>query len=539
MSTIQNNNHPLVLPSVRAISLGMAIVLFIILCVLPIIYMLGISLTYDNGISIQNYRRLFIEPRQQALLITSALLGAGAAALATVIGVPLGIILARVEIPAKRLLRLALVTPLVIPPYIMALAWIYIGGSAGLVAQLVGTDLLSSWTYSLAGAIVVLGISFYPLAMLTTEAAARRVDARLEEAALLVAPPSQVLWKITLPLMLPAIATATLTIFVLTLAEFGVAGLLRVPVFTTEIFTAFSALYDFAAATALAFPLLVVTLIMGFAVKLLIGDRLLTTRRSLQTGLMLSLGFKRPLTVVYLLLTIFITVFLPIMVLSYEASGITHIIYSLKTSINAIKNSLVLSSIAATLTILIALLLGYWREHTQHRLGDLMDLLFIVVFAVPSTVVGVGLIGLWNRPGWLGTIYTSQLIIIFAYLARFLPIATLMIAANIRQVPHSFEEAAEISGASWPRTFTHILIPQIRTGLAAAWVISFIFTFSEIGATVLVAPPGESTLPVRIYTLIANAPSREVAALALLQVGIVITPFTLFGLINWKKGEQS
>ena len=86
-----------------------------------------------------------------------------------------------------------------------------------------------------------------------------------------------------------------------------------------------------------------------------------------------------------------------------------------------------------------------------------------------------------------------------------------------------------VAGAGWARTFRRIVIPQQRSGLMAAWVMAFIFTFGELGATTLVTPPGESTLPVRIYTLIANTPSSEVAALALVQVCIVLLPLALVG----------
>jgi iron(III) transport system permease protein len=159
----------------------------------------------------------------------------------------------------------------------------------------------------------------------------------------------------------------------------------------------------------------------------------------------------------------------------------------------------------------------------------LADFVVIVLFAAPSTVIGVGLIGLWNRPGPFGEIYRSPLIIVIAYLARFVSVAALMLAAAIRQVPASMEEAAEVAGAGWPRTFARIVFPLITPAAAAALVVSFIFAFGELGATVLVAPPGESTLPVRVYTLIANAPSSQVASLALLQAGIVLIPLMVVG----------
>jgi iron(III) transport system permease protein len=519
----------LTLPSARTVAIGAAAVLFVALCLSPVIYMFAASLVDAGGnFTTINYRRLLGEARQRGLLLNSTLLGAGVAVLASVIGVPLGLLLARADLPAKRLLRLVLVVPLVIPPYILALSWIYLGGSAGLLAQVTGQDLLSDYTYSLAGAVVVLGISFYPLPMLAAEAAARCVEGRLEEAALMVAHPRRVLLRITLPLIAPHIAAAALVVFVLALSEFGVPGLLRVNVFTTEVFTAFAALYDFGAATSLALPLLLVTLIVGFLMKLIIGDRLLSTRRGSALGLSLELGRWRVAVVLGLLLVLTFCVITPLSVLAFEAGKASRIFAAVTVSSAAIINSLVLATVGATLIVAIAMFLGYSRARSRAKLRGAADLVLIMLFAVPSTVVGVGLIGLWNRPGPLAGVYTRPVIIVVGYLARFLPVAALILAASVRQISTSFEEAAEVAGASWPRTFARIVIPQMRAGIIAAWVVSFIFAFGELGMTILVAPPGESTLPVRVYTLIANAPSAEVAAMALMQAGIVLIPLVLF-----------
>src|SRR6266545_365369 len=506
-ATAAITSRAVVWPSARTVILAFASLLFLSLCALPTLYMLGISfIGADGSFSLINYRHLLTDLRQRDLLFTSTLLGVGSALLATIIGAPLGLLLARTGLRAKRLLRLALVVPLVIPPYILGLAWIYIGGSAGLVAHVFGRDLLSNWTYSLTGAVVVLGTSFYPLTMLATEAAARRIDAPLEEAALLVAGPYRVLSRITLPLIAPTIAAAALLTFVLALSEFGVPGLLRV-------------------------PLLVVALIAGIAVKLLIGHRMITTRRTVRIGLPLMLGRSRVLAIGAFGLVLVLSVILPLGVLAREVGSFARIMTSVAESGSAIRNSVMLSTVGATLIVALGVLLGYSRARARTRWRDLIDLAFLVTFAVPSTVVGIGLIRLWNRPGLPGDVYKSMAIIVIAYLARFVPVGALILAASLRQIPISFEEAADVGGASWLRTFSRIVLPQIRTGLAAAWVVAFIFAFGELGATVLVTPPGESTLPVRIYTMIANTPSSVVASLALMQAIIILAPLTLFGML--------
>jgi iron(III) transport system permease protein len=528
-----------ILPAVRSVILAIAIALFLALCFLPLAYMLAISLIgADGSLSVINYSRLLMEPRQRNLLLTSMLLGTGTSLLASIVGVPLGLLFARADIPAKRICRLLLIIPLIVPPYILALAWIYLGGSAGIVAQIAGRDIFSEWTYSLAGAVIVLGLSYYPLIMLATEAAARSVDGRLEESALMAAPPRRVIWKITLPLIAPGIAAATLVVFVLAISEFSVPALLRVRVYTTEVFTAFSAFYDFGAAVSLTIPLIIVTLLAGIMMKAIIGERLIVTRQSVHRGVRLLPGLWRAPVFIAIALVLIFSVALPVAVLVVEAGSAKRIASTISDSTQSIAGSLILTFLAATLAVALATLLGYWRARTDGRWQGIADLSFITLFAVPGTVIGVGLIGLWNRSGWPETIYSSPLIIVIAYLARFVPVAAMIIATSVRQVPVSFEEAAEIGGASWPRIITRIVLPQILNGIGVAWIVVFIFAFGEIAATVLVAPPGESTLPIRIYTIIANTSSSRVAALALMQAGIALAPLALLGAFAYRKGGR-
>jgi iron(III) transport system permease protein len=525
-------------PSARALTLGLAVTLFVVLCVLPVVYMFFISLTDAAGsFTLNNYRQLLTDPRQRGLMLTSLVLGGGAAIFATVLGAPLGLLFARARLPAKRFLRIALIVPLVVPPYILALAWILLTGPVGLFARAAGRDFLSEWTYSLTGTIVVLGLAFYPLSMLATEAAARRIDARLEESALLAASPRRVLWQITLPLIGPTVAAAGLITFVLGVSEFGVPALLHVRVFTTEAFTAFAAFYDFGAGVALCAPLLALGLIVSVAIKIIIGERLLVTTRSLQLGLPVT--FSRPLRTAILIgiaLVILASTLLPLAALMFETTGINRFASAVSTSGQAITNSLWLAFAGATLIVALAVVLGYGRARARSRVRTFFDPAFILLFTVPSTVIGIGIIGLWNRDGVMGQVYSSQWIILVAYIARFAPVAALMLAAGVRQISISCEHAAEVAGASWTRTFASIVLPQLRVGLAATWVVSFIFCFGELGATILVAPPGESTLPVRVYTLIANTPSSEVASLALMQLGITLAPLLLFTVFLPRKG---
>jgi iron(III) transport system permease protein len=511
--------------AIRTTVIGLATAVFLICCILPVAYLLVKAFSDATAAQVS---ALVVDARQRRLLYNTALLGIGAALLGTAIGVPLGITLARVPLRRKALARLALAMPVLLPPYVIGLAWVYLGGSRGLVATLMGRDVISDWTYSLPAAAAVLGMVFFPLSMLATEVAVRRVDGRLEEAALMVAPPARVMWRITLRLAAPSVVAAALVILVLAVSDFGVPALLRVPVYTTEVFTAFAALYDFTRATFMAVPLLLLCVAIAGVAVAVAGDRLVTTPRHAAPPPPLVASWYGT-GEAFVALVIMIAVGVPIVVLARAAMGARPLSGVFAGSGEAIANSLALSTASASLIATVAVFLGYARARAGRWYGQLADVALVASFAVPSTIVGIGLIGIWNRPGPLGIAYGTDAMVLLAHLARFLPVAVLVVSAAARYVPQSQEEAAVVSGAGWLRTMTKIVAPQIRLGVLAAWIIAFVLAFGELGASVLVAPPGEATLPIRIYTIIANTPPSRVAALALLQTAVIFAPLALIG----------
>ena len=509
--------------SSRTPVVGLAAALFAVSGVVPLASFLMTSLRGATAV-------FALDARQWGLLVNTAGLGVGTAVLATAIGAPLGLLFARASLPHKALLRVALAAPLLLPPYVVALAWTYLGSSRGLLATVAGYDALAAWTYSLPAAVLVLGLVTYPLSMLATEVALRRIDGRLEEAGLMVAAPRGVFWRITVPLVAPGIMAAALVIFVLAVSEFGVPGVLRVRVYTTEIFTAFAALYDPERAALLALPLLALCLVVAAMAAALLGDRFVSARRGAATPG--ALRIKRSHSLLASIGLVLVTALaLPIAVLVREALSSRSIAAVIGGSGEAIANSVRLATLGASAVVGIAMWLGYARARTTSRAGRLADIGLVVLFAVPGTLLGVGLIGVWNRPGPLGAVYGTDGMLVLAYLARLLPVAVLALAASSRTVPMSHEEAAAVSGAGWLRTMWRIVIPQMRLGLIAAWLIAFVLAFGELGVSILVAPPGETTLPIRIYTLVANAPSSSVAVLALLQAGIILGPLAALGAI--------
>jgi iron(III) transport system permease protein len=488
--------------SVRAAVTGAAVTVFVITSVMPLVYMFGVALQ-DVPASV-----LWLDARQRALLSNSAVVAVGTAVLSTMLGAPLGFGLARMPIANRAVVRILLTAPMLLPPYTVALAWVYLG-------------LFPSWTYSVWSAVVVLSLVYYPVVMLATEVALRQMDPHLEEAGLVVAAPARVLFGITLPLVATAICGGALIVFVLAISEFGVPALLRVRVYTTEVFTAFAALFDFGRAMALTVPLLVLAGGTSACAAWLLGSRMVGGRRHMSTaGTITPVAWRKPIVTIGVV-AFSLAIVVPVVVLMRESGDV---LAAARGSWPSIRISLVLAALGATIVVPVGGILGYARARTQSHFASAIDALWVVLFAVPSTIVGVALIGMWNRSGPAGMLYGTLAMLLLVYLARFVPVAALITAASVRQIPQSHEESAAVAGVGWLRTLRTIILPQIAGGLAATWVIAFVFAFGELGASILVSPPGESTLPIRIYTIIANTPSSVVAALALLQLSVVLVP---------------
>jgi len=471
------------------------------------------------------YASAWLDVRQLQLLVNSVRIAAGVMVLATAIGSPLGFLLARVPMPARNAVRLALALPVVLPTYAQALSWVYLTGSAGLATRLFASDALPHLTYSWLGAVIVLSLALYPIPMLATEAAARRLESRLEEAALVVASPMRALARVTFPLLWPSVASSALLTFVLALSDYSVPNLLRQRVYTTEVFTAFAAFYDASRATALALPLIGVAFMVGYLMTIR-GTRVLDTSRA-STRIGVALPRLRVVSALTMGVVFGVSVVMPFGVLSAEAGSLAAIGQGLARSGGAVAESLLLAAVAATMICGVSLVLGHRRARSNQPWGRWLDAALIALFAVPGTIVGVALIQLWNRPGSMGVVYGTSAMLVLAYMARFIPVATLILGAGVRRVSRSSEDAAAVSGAGWARTMRHIVVPQLATSLLVAWVLVFVLAFGEVGASVLVAPPGHAPYPVHVFTLIANAPTEQVAALALVQAAVIACPFAI------------
>jgi iron(III) transport system permease protein len=238
--------------------------LFLLIVLAPTIWLAADALRADE---LTRAWPTLLGADQWQLLTRSLILAASAAGVALVLGVPYALLCERTDLPVVPLWRVLGLLPLLIPPFIHGMAWLRLGlptdGDPWL-AQAVG-DLLPPVT-STGGAAFVLGLAYLPFVILLTVAGLRGLDHRLEEAGLLRGGPMRVWLGITLPLVRPHVLAGGLFVFVFALVEFAVPDILRVQVYPVEIFIQFSALFDEAAAVALALPLLLITIAAVLAI---------------------------------------------------------------------------------------------------------------------------------------------------------------------------------------------------------------------------------------------------------------------------------
>jgi iron(III) transport system permease protein len=391
--------------------------------------------------------------------------------------------------------------------------------------------------FGLPGCAFVLATAFTPIAMLLTIAFLRTVNPRLEYAGRLVSGWPSILLRITLPLMIPAISFAAILIFLLSIGEIGVPMYLRFPVYPVETLTQFAAFYDFRAANVAASPMFLLTLII-LGLQSGLHKRLLHLSRRTPSADMalIALGRWRVPTLALLLALAIILVVLPIGALVVQSHSLETYRAALARAGESVLRSVAFAAIAATLLTVFGFFWGYLAERRTLSIWWFNEWLALLLLALPGSVVGIGLIGLWNHPA-TSFIYASPAILILGYLAQYAVLPMRTLSASIAAVPRSLEEAAWLSGAGWPATLRHIVAPLAGRGLLAAWLISYVFCVRDVAISIVVYPPGYDTLPVRILTLMANGAPSLISALCIILTAITILPLGAAGL--WVKFAAS
>jgi iron(III) transport system permease protein len=433
--------------------------------------------------------------------------------LALLIGVPLGLLVGRMDIPTRRVLWLIHAFPMFLPPFLIALGWFHLFGSRGFI----GSEASAAVLFSEAGLIAVLGVTFAPVVTSLVALGIQAIDASLEEAARSVAGPGRVAFRILLPAIGPALALASIIVFTLAFSELGVPMFLRVEVFPAAVFARLGGV-DYAPGEALA---LVLALLPIAALLFWIERRFVSRRSFAVIGLRrtakspIPLGrWRTPLTVAAWAVASVSAAPIVTLFLRATSSRLAFLDWVERAPLN----SLLAAALAATAMTLIGFVIGHGVARGS-RFAAVLDAIAVLAFVAPAAVLGVGLIGVWNRPS-SNFVYGTAAILVIGYSARYAVVAIRVVASAVSQTPVDLEQAAAASGAGFGRRLLRVVLPLNGRGVGFAWLLALVFCLRDLETAVLFYPPGGEPLTVRIFTLEANGPEPIVAGLSVLHVGM-------------------
>jgi iron(III) transport system permease protein len=482
--------------------------------------------------------------------INTVIAAVGATLMAGVLGVGLAWINARTNTPGRRILEPLNLIPFFLSPYVGAIAWTYLAAPrSGLLNNLlrqvgIAGDPLSP--YNLGGMIWVLGLFFVPYMYLFVVAPLRRMDASLEEAARTAGcGVLQTARRVTLPVVLPGILSGAIIVFVSAAGEFGVPLALVRPsgtdTLTTQIFTLtqdLPAKYNRAAAAGAM--LAAVSLVCVWVQRRIVARRdFVTVSGKATRPREIDLGRWKWAALAFNLAYLLAAVFLPLGALVLCATARTwtgqinpatmtldHFGYALSHPVSTagIRNSLVLSTVGATLGVLLGLFLGYAIHRTRVRGRGLLDFITTVPIGVPGIVLAVGILLAYIRT----PLYATLPLLVIGYLSRYMPYGQRNVSSVLLALSPELEQSARVSGLSWLQTMRRIVVPLVWPGMISAWLLLFVIFIRELPISILLYQSGSEVLSVAIWRFVENERAARAAALAVIQVVILLVAVVLF-----------
>jgi len=541
--------------------------LFLIAITLLVIYLtvvpLGVMIlgSFQTGlpgtwspVTLDNYIRAFSQPSLYLAIVNSLSYSLGAGIISFSLGTFMAWLTERTDVPFKGVIYGSVLGAMMIPGVLFTISWILLlAPNAGLInVWLVSLFDLAAPPfdpYNRWGMIFVSGIDDFYTPFLFMAAAFRSMDPALEEASTSSGASNlKTFFAITIRLMMPAALAVSLLIFIRGIEDFEIPALLGIPagiyVLSTEIYlTVRRPPTDFnLAATISMFYLLVAMAGLYLYFK--------STRMSERFAVITGKGFRPSVTRLGMwrlpasliaLLLIALAVYLPLAVLAWTSLlpwyappswNLTklltlknyHWLMNDDLILSAFLNNLVVGISAAFLVTLFAAVIAWIVLRTQVPGRRFLDGLAFSATAYPSMVLGLALI--WFYLSVPIPVYGTLWILILAYLTKRLPSSVRICSAVMTQIRKELEEASEICGARFLKTFRRVILPLLLPALFVSFVSTLTITFKALSLPVLLGHSGSELVPLLIFDLFESGRYAEVAALGCTTI-TVVTVLTL------------
>ncbi len=526
-----------------------AIVGFLTLC--PVLMLLLGS--FSEGLStlgsftLSKYVAAYTDDNLFAVTVNTLVFVIGSSLLSTVLALVLAYLNTRTNIPCKPVFTVLSIVPMMIPHLLFSVSWaLLLNPSNGLI----NTILVSAFNlneapfniYSLWGMVLVEGLLNMPIAYLILAPAMASFDTSLEESSRVSGASTwTTLWRVTLPVLRPAILAGFILSVVRALASYAVPRVLGMPgkveVLATYLYkivsTGFTPDYGKAAALGMS--------ILGASIGLIVLYRYLTAEsgkfvtisgRGYRPAPIMLGKARTPIFIGVSLLSLLMIV-LPVAILLYTSfipysmvpgpkafaqMSLKHWYDVLQDplSILALKNSLFLAVVGATLGIVLSTFVAYVIVKVRTRASALLDTLSFLSFSFPGIVIGIGFMWFFVQT----PLYATTTALLLAYIAAYLPYGIRPLSSAFVQVHAHLEESSRVAGASGLTTLRRIIVPLLVPGMVSGWILMATMFIRELTVSVVLSRPGTEVLAVQILSYADDGLWGQLSALGIIMIAI-------------------
>ncbi len=526
-----------------------AIVGFLTVC--PVVMLLFGSFTKGLGafgdFTLEKYVAAYTDPAFADILVNTVAFTLGAALVSTVLALFLAYLNTRTNIPFKFLFRVISIIPMMIPHILFAVSWsLLLNPSNGmlnlLLKEIFGLTTSPFNIYTLPGMMLVEGLLDMPIAYLIIAPAMSAFDISLEESSKVCGASNlRTLFRVTLPILRPAILAAVTLGCVRSLASFAVPAILGMPgrkyVLATHLYrivaTGFVPDYGMAAAVGMSVLAASITLIVLYRHLTHEGEKYVTvSSRGYRPTVIDLKGARYPLFGVVAFLS-FVLIVLPVLVLLYTSLVPYSMAPSAKAftmmsgrhwaavlndplSLLSVKNSLILGVGGASLGIVLSVFVAYVIVKVRTAASGVLESLSFLSFSFPGIVIGVGFMWFFVQTPLYATIWA----LLIGYIATYLPYGIRPLTSAFVQIHGNLEESSRVCGGGPLYTMRRIVIPLLVPGIVSGWILLATMFVRELSLSVVLSRPGTEVLAVQILRFAEDGLWGRLSALGIIMIFI-------------------
>lgn len=519
----------------------------------PLLEVLLASLRIRGEWSTANYELIATRRLYRNALVNSLQVAATVGVIGTVLGYVMAFVLTRTKVPFKRPLHLAMMLPIISPPFVGAVSILFLFGFNGLVTRQL-LDLRDFNIYGRGGVIFSQIFTFAPLAYLSLRGVLQSISPTLEDAAFNIgASKWQAFWRVTVPLSLPGVFSAFLVVFIESISDFGnplvLAGA-TFPMLAPQAYLEITGSFNLGRGAMLATILLLPSL-TAFAIQRYWVSRrqyvTVTGKPTSSTTKLVTPTAKWSLYGVVVAFAALVAAFYAVILLGaftrvwgfdYSLS-LQHMRYVFSVGLNAVQDTVVIAVLSTPISGLLGMLIAFLIVRRTFPGKAALEFASILNYAVPGTVVGIGYILAFNSRPLLLT--GTLAIIVLAFVFRYVPVGIQNGIAVLRQIDPSIEEAAQNLGADGVTTFRKVTLPLIAPAFFSGLVYAFVRAMTAISAAIFLVSANWNLMTVQILNQVGSGRLGVAAAFSVLTITIVILAIGVISVLisRWTRATSA